>query len=140
MRKVFADTSYWVAVTLPKDQWHSIAQTARTALGEVKLISTQEVLTEFLNMMSSRGTVLRDRSTRVVQEMHQNLNLIVVPQSNGSFHRGLARYQARADKDYSLTDCISMNVMDDEGIRDVLTNDHHFGQEGYNVLMKSLAT
>ena len=36
---------------------------------------------------------------------------------------------------YSLTDCSSMNVMDAEGIRDVLTHDRHFRQEGYNVLI-----
>lgn len=29
-----------------------------------------------------------------------------------------------------------MNVMDAEGIRDVLTSDRHFEQEGYNVLIR----
>ena len=28
-----------------------------------------------------------------------------------------------------------MNVMVAEGITDILTNDHHFQQEGYNVLI-----
>ena len=28
-----------------------------------------------------------------------------------------------------------MNAMDAEGITDVLTNDHHFEQEGYKILI-----
>jgi predicted nucleic acid-binding protein len=29
-----------------------------------------------------------------------------------------------------------MNAMDAEGIREVLTNDHHFEQEGYTILIR----
>lgn len=29
-----------------------------------------------------------------------------------------------------------MNVMDDRGIREALTNDHNFEQEGYTVLIR----
>jgi hypothetical protein len=36
----------------------------------------------------------------------------------------------------SLTDCSSMNAMDAQGIREVLTNDHHFEQDGYVVLIR----
>ncbi|HMG73540.1 MAG TPA: hypothetical protein VK582_08565 [Pyrinomonadaceae bacterium] len=41
----------------------------------------------------------------------------------------------RPDKGYSLTDCISMNVMRERGLTDVLTNDPHFRQEGYRPLL-----
>jgi len=47
---------------------------------------------------------------------------------------GLTLYEARPDKVYSLTDCISMQVMRREGLTDVLTNDHHFTQEGFHIL------
>jgi hypothetical protein len=46
------------------------------------------------------------------------------------------RFGNRPDKQYSLTDCSYMNVMDAEDIRDVLTNDRHFQQEGFNVLIR----
>jgi hypothetical protein len=35
---------------------------------------------------------------------------------------------------YSLTDCISMQVMRHEGLTDVLTNDRHFTQEGFHII------
>jgi predicted nucleic acid-binding protein len=48
----------------------------------------------------------------------------------------LDRYERRPDKSYSLTDCISMVVMEEEGINEVLSNDHHFEQEGFTILFK----
>ena len=61
---------------------------------------------------------------------------MIVPQSRQSFLDGVSRYEQRLDKGYSLQDCISMNVMDADGITDILTSDHHFEQEGFNILMK----
>jgi predicted nucleic acid-binding protein len=47
----------------------------------------------------------------------------------------LVLYEARGDKDYSMTDCISMERMRERSISAVLTNDRHFSQEGFAVLM-----
>ncbi len=49
--------------------------------------------------------------------------------------RGVALYADRADKHWSLTDCISFIVMEDRGIRDALTGDHRFQQGGFNALL-----
>ena len=46
----------------------------------------------------------------------------------------LTLYEARPDKEYSLTDCIAMQTMRREGLTEVLTNDHHFTQEGFSIL------
>ena len=48
---------------------------------------------------------------------------------------GFQFYERRPDKGYSLTDCISMVTMRRMRITEVLTNDHHFEQEGYVVLI-----
>jgi predicted nucleic acid-binding protein len=60
----------------------------------------------------------------------------VIPQTRGSFLAGFALYQARSDKGYSLTDCISMQTMRHSGLTDVLTNDRHFEQEGFRALFR----
>jgi uncharacterized protein len=60
----------------------------------------------------------------------------VVPQSHESFLKGLALYEARPDKRYSLTDCISMQTMRYEGLTEALTNDRHFEQEGFRALFR----
>lgn len=46
-----------------------------------------------------------------------------------------ALFEKRLDKAWSLTDCISIIVMQERGIKDVLTSDRHFVQAGFNALL-----
>ena len=52
------------------------------------------------------------------------------------FERGMLLYARRGDKDWSMTDCISFEIMKDRGLREALTADHHFEQAGFNILLK----
>jgi len=45
-------------------------------------------------------------------------------------------FAQRQDKDWSLTDCLSFVVMQDEGITQALTGDKHFEQAGFTALLK----
>ena len=136
MRKVFADTVYWVAIIKPGDPYKVAAEDARKAVGPCITVTTDEVLCEFVTAFRSGGPTLRKKAAETVRKIFDNPNVKVVVQSRESFLRALDRFFNRPDKEYSLTDCSSMNVMDAEGIRDVLTHDHHFEQEGYNVLIR----
>ena len=60
----------------------------------------------------------------------------IAPQSHESFRAGYRLYKVRPDKGYSLTDCISMEVMRQYGLSDVLTSDEHFAQEGFRCLLE----
>lgn len=55
--------------------------------------------------------------------------------SDELFARGISLYNARKDKAWSLTDCISFVVMADEGLVDALTGDRHFEQAGFKALL-----
>ena len=44
-------------------------------------------------------------------------------------------YEMHKDKEWSLTDCISMVVMKERQISEVLTKDHHFEQAGFVKLL-----
>ena len=136
MTPVFADTVYWIATALPNDQWRAAAREARRSLGPVALVTTDEVLAEFLAALSRGGPRVRSAAARTVRAILSGSTVRVIPQSRSSFTRALDRYEARGDKEYSLQDCASMNVMEAESITQILTNDHHFEQEGFTVLMK----
>jgi predicted nucleic acid-binding protein len=41
----------------------------------------------------------------------------------------------RADKDWSVTDCVSFVVMEQHGMKEALTADHHFAQAGFHALL-----
>jgi predicted nucleic acid-binding protein len=49
MTQVFADTLYWVASITPGDPWYAPTLQAVAALGPVDLVTTEEVLVEFLS-------------------------------------------------------------------------------------------
>ena len=135
MKKVFADSHYWIAIVNPRDQWTEAAKAARALLGEALIVTTDEVLTEFLAALRS-GEHMRKQAARMVRLILENPNVKVIPQTRDSFLKGLNFYESRNDKEYSLIDCISMNVMKNESLREALTNDRHFEQEGYAVLIK----
>jgi len=135
MRTVFVDTHYWVALTNPQDQWHQQTLAVSRTLQGVRMLTTEEVVTEYLNFLAPRGSHLRRRACEAVDRMIKNPNVVVVPQSHDSFQTGLRLYEQRPDKEYSRTDCISMLTMRRLGIYEVLTHDHHFSQEGFVVLL-----
>jgi predicted nucleic acid-binding protein len=61
---------------------------------------------------------------------------VIVPTTDEVFEAGLKLYLNRSDKYWSLTDCISFEVMEREGLTEALTGDHHFEQAGFIALMK----
>jgi predicted nucleic acid-binding protein len=138
MKAVFADTVYWVAVARPDDQWSEAAHKARTSLGAVRLVTTDEVLVEFLTALSSTER-LRRVSAEMVRKIMASADVKVLPQTRDTFLSGVKLFEERSDKKYSLTDCISMNSMKKELISEILTIDNHFEQEGFEVLMKRSA-
>jgi predicted nucleic acid-binding protein len=135
VKSVFADAVYWVALAYPKDQWHQRAVAVSQQLGAVELVTTDEVLDEFLAYFSGFGDVARIQSVRTVRSLLADPTVRVLAQSRQSFLQGLDLYEARPDKAYSLTDCISMALMRQEGIMEVLTHDVHFTQEGFHILL-----
>ncbi len=52
------------------------------------------------------------------------------------FRAGLDHYLARPDKEWSLTDCISFDVMERYKIAEALTGDKHIEQAGFTALLK----
>ena len=135
MKRLFADSVFWIALTRPRDPHKQSALKALDRLTGATLTTTEEVLVEVCAALRGNGH-LRLLAAELVNKLHDSEEVQVLPQSHETFAKGLLRYAERPNKTYSLTDCISMNTMEDEGIREVLTNDDHFRQEGFVVLMR----
>ncbi len=137
MKRVFADAHYWIAVGRPGDSYADAAKKARASIGSAVIVTTNEALTEFLNAVSKGGPKIRQVAAKmVIAILNQSPSVKVIPQTRQGFADGVRRYAIREDKEYSLPDCIAMNVMDKEGIREVLTHDHHFKQDGFSTLIE----
>jgi predicted nucleic acid-binding protein len=132
---VFADTLYLGALIRLDDQHRRSAVQAQLALGDAHLVTTDEVLAELLDGLSQRGPNMREAAVQAVQKLLADSRVTVHPQSHESFLAGIELYHRRNDKGYSLVDCVSMNTMRREEISEILTNDHHFAQEGFTTLL-----
>jgi predicted nucleic acid-binding protein len=106
---------------------------AVAALGPVDLVTTEEVLVEFLSAYAGRGAYLRQEALKTVRAIQGNVHVTVLPQTHESFMKGLDFYASRTDKAYSLVDCISMHTMRQMGLTEVLTNDLHFTHERFTI-------
>lgn len=134
MKIVFADTGYWEAVLNPSDRLHAKAQEASAALGKVRLLTTEMVLDELLAALSK--VPVRPFAIRGVEAIRSNPNVEVVPQTSLQFSTAFDRYRSMADKEWSLTDCASFNVMRERGLTDALAHDRHFEQAGFVALLR----
>ena len=138
-RRIFADTSYWVALTDKNDELHQDAQSAFLKIGDAQVMTTEAVAIEVVNFFSRSGQWMRQKANHLVRQMLVSPEILVLPTSREMLMSGLSLHSQRPDKSYSLTDCISMQVMRELGIFEILTHDRHFTQEGFVTLMREAA-
>ncbi len=134
MSKVFSDTQYWVAKIHPQDQWHEKVIAVEYELGLFELITSESVLIETLNYFGGFRKDVKETAALVVRSLFESEEIEIVSQNTENVLQAVALYEKRLDKSYSLTDCISMEICRKLGITEVLTHDHHFKQEGFQIL------
>src|SRR5260221_13426686 len=102
MRRIFADTSYWMGLVNPRDQIHQKAVSVSRQLSSESLVTTDMVLAEVLNSFSD--SLYREAVGRMVASLRQDQNLTIVPQTRALFERSLQRYRLAADNGWRLPD------------------------------------
>lgn len=134
MQAWFADTYYFLALRNPKDEGHAKAVAATASLGSRPLVTTTAVLTEVGDALSKPAN--RSGFAQLLALLTSNHRVDIVPADRLLFDRAALLFDARLDKEWSLTDCISFVVMTERGISEALTADHHFEQAGFIALLK----
>lgn len=132
MKTVFADTSYYLAFLIRGDRHSNAAQKFSTAY-RGGYVTTTSVLTEVGNQLSR--SLLRGAVKELVDVLRNNSRVVIVPETTELWDRALNLYDARSDKSWSLTDCLSFIVMQDRGLTEALTADRHFEQAGFTILL-----
>ncbi len=130
----FADTSFYVALFNPRDEAHAEARRYATQ-ADLSVVTTAWVLTELANYLAD--TPNRGLFASFVRDLRRKPQVTIVPPDNDLFDEGIRLYDEREDKTWSLTDCMSILVMQRYGLRDALTTDHHFEQAGFGALLKA---
>lgn len=137
MKRIFADTGYYIAVLNPKDELHqkSIYLTNNN-IGFFHIFTSEMVLGEVLNGFSKMGPRFRQLASASIEALYSHRDVTVIQQSSSQFQKGLLLYKQRLDKDWSITDCVSFKIMEENGITEALAYDKHFEQAGFTALLR----
>lgn len=98
MKAVFADTFYWAALTSIDDNKHDRAMELSRSLAPDRIVTTDEVLSEYLAFFAGARPSVRAEAGKNVTDFLNNGSVWVFPQSRDSFLSGLELYRARPDK------------------------------------------
>ncbi len=85
MRVIFADTFYWIALINPQDQWYPKVIKVSQFLGTMKLVTTDEVLTELLTFYANSGIQQRQRTVNFVKNIINDPDIQVIEQTHQFF-------------------------------------------------------
>ena len=132
MKRHFADAFFFFAWWNRRDRAHGRVEAFLREF-DGHLLTTRWVLMEVADWLAS--TPARREVRALFTELESDPMVSIIEPDDSLNRRGLALYDARPDKEWSLTDCVSFVVMADEGMSEALTGDHHFEQAGFVVLL-----
>ena len=130
MNAVFADTFFYQALLDERDPLH------RQVMAESKL-NRMIVTTEFIVLeLGNAFSRAEDHSDflALLAGMRASPRTKIIPLDSQLLQRGLELFAQRADKNWSLTDCISFIVMQEHDLKEALTEDRHFEQAGFKAI------
>jgi hypothetical protein len=131
----FVDTSFWIALASRRDQFHPRAVTWSlfVAGNGITLVTTEAVLWEWMNALSDAAP--RRLAAEGYRRCQGDIRIEIVPFRADLIDAAVRLYEARPDKTWSLTDCLSFVVMERRQLAEALTTDRHFEQAGLKALM-----
>jgi len=132
MQTYFVDAWFFIAQADRSDQDHPAVMRLERLVRGATFVTHDGILGELLTYFSGHGALMRARAAAVARRAMRDIS--VMPADRLLFLVALDLYERRSDKGYSLVDCMSMVLMRAEEITHVLTNDHHFRQEGFTVV------
>jgi uncharacterized protein len=133
--EVFLDSSYAIALSAAKDEYHDRAfRLARQVqLQKVRLVTTHAVLLEIGNALSRKR--YRSAAIRLLVSLERDPTVEIIPLTESLYAEALILYQNRSDKEWGMTDCVSFVVMRERKLKEALTADQHFTQAGIRALL-----
>jgi len=138
MDEVFIDTAGWAVLfvrTEPQHAQASILFRQWKRQGR-HLLTTNYVLTELVSLFISPLGVPRPEQFRYIDTIKATPYVEIVHIDPALDTASWALLKSRFDKEWSLVDAASFIVMQERGIIEALTTDHHFEQAGFVRLLK----
>jgi uncharacterized protein len=128
---IFLDTSFVLALMNERDQYHAMAENLSYKFENSPLITTDAVLFEIGNALARD---FRKEAIAVIRMLRSSNRVQVIEVGSRLFEKGLEFYEKYDDKKWSLVDCISFVVLNENEVTEALTFDRDFGQAGFVVV------
>lgn len=131
---ILIDTTAWIGLINVRNY---LAPSTRSLMSQLRgngcrFVTTTPILLEVLDGLSTRERFL----SRLLRSSLVALNCEVIALEEALFDQVWKFFEARPDKEWALTDCFSFVVMQERGISQSLTYDHHFEQAGFRALLR----
>jgi uncharacterized protein len=135
MRWIFVDTNAWIALNSKRDQFHATAVRLNKGLlqNRYRYVTTNYVLDEtYTGLLVKVGHFAavdfgnKIRASKVTDVAH------ISEEIEEEAWKYFTKY---SDKNFSFTDCTSFVVMHRMNLAEAFTNDHHFEQIGFRILL-----
>lgn len=127
MTPIFIDTAFVIALINRRDQYHQQAVAIADQITGRSLLVTDAVLFEIGNGLARQ---FKKQAVAILSEFLAADEIEIIYSSPELFQQAFSLYKTHVDKDWGLVDCLSIAVMRERDIQQVLTFDQHFLQAG----------
>ena len=138
LNKVFIDTSGWAELFVSSESYHQQAKAwfAKARKQKIEMVTSNYVVAELVALLNSPLRVPRSQLFQYVDAVKtaSYVNVIYIDAAIETAAWSLLKN--RADKTWSLVDATSFIIMQQLGVQEALTTDHHFEQAGFIRLLK----
>jgi uncharacterized protein len=131
----FVDTGYLIALFSPNDAHHSqaLALQAQVQRERRQLLTTEAVVFE-VGAAFSR-VAYRSVGQAIMHTLLNDSSIETAPITPALRNKAIALFAQHQDKDWSLCDCASFELVRERGATQALAADHHFDQAGFTALL-----
>ncbi len=135
MRQVFVDTNGWIALNSKRDQFHETALKTNKKLlkNGYQYVTTNYVLDETYTGLLAR--VGHFAAVDFGEKIRASKIAHVIHISKEVEEEAWQIFKKYTDKQFSFTDCTSFVIMNKLSLNEAFTNDHHFEQMGFKILI-----
>jgi predicted nucleic acid-binding protein len=133
--RFFLDTGFVIARFNCRDQYHSVAKSlAPTIAAGREIWTTDAILFEVAAALSAPHQ--RAIAISIWDQFHGGDPRYRVCETAGApLAKAVEMFRRRSDKSWSLTDCLSFVVMEEQQLKLALSADHHFQQAGFRAML-----
>ena len=133
--ELFADTSGFYALLVPRDDRHDVAAKIlrRAAQEKRRFLTTDYVLDETATLLKARGLghLVGDLFETIIASNACGIEWMDPHRFSGT----QTFFLKHQDQDWSFTDCFSFQIMRQFKLREALTKDVHFKEAGFVALL-----